>query len=168
MYSQESLAVMKDSLFQSKKRAMVSQNAKKIEKYFGNENNLFSQEDKLTFEEALQRVRQKTKTFYTGNIINTVRYGNNQSLKHLIGKTVLTHLMIINKQHSVTEIMDTDFWWIERDICIELEADLTEKKYNEKFSKFKKIFNDVFIVDLDIVPENYIEMEQYFKNKLGH
>ncbi len=148
-----------------KKRAEREQFNKKKEKYFGNEQNKFTQVDSLTFQEAKLRLQQKTKSY---NIqINNVNFGNPQGLKHFVAKSVLAYTLINKEQHCSTEVLDCDCYWIERDFGIEIEKDLTQQKYYEKYKKFSKIFTDILIFNLNEIPDDLIPMQKYFIKKLG-
>ncbi len=54
-----------------------------------------------------------------------------------------------------------------RDFCIELEQNLTPQIKEGKIKKFSKIFNDVFVEDLDNISNNIYEIEKYFEKRLG-
>ncbi len=161
---------MKDSQLQCKQRAIKNQRDKLIEKFLGNENNQFSQQDKLSFDAALFRLREKLRnkdTNLTIPNIGTVNFGNPQGLKHYVSKAVLTYTLLIKKQHCSTEVLDTDLYWIERDLAIEIERNYTPKVIEEKTKKFKNLFFDVIIIDLSLIPNDFNEMQKYFIERLG-
>lgn len=150
---------------------MQNQIDKKKEKYFGNEENIFPQVEKLNYEEAKFRLQQKLTTYgkFESKIqnINTLNYGNPQSLKHFVAKAVLVHTLINKEQHCSTEILDADVYWINRDTAIEIEKNYTPKNVEEKINKFKKIFQEIHIINLNELSNDFVVMEQDFINKLG-
>ena len=157
-YSPESLAVMKDSQLQCKQRAIKNQRDKEKEKFLGNENNQFSQQDKLSFDAALFRLREKLRnkdTNLTIPNIGTVNFGNPQGLKHFVAKSVLTYALLVKGQHCSTEVLDTDLYWIERDLAVEIEKNYTPKVIEAKTKKFKNLFFDVIIIDLSLIPDDF-------------
>ncbi len=161
---------MKDSQLQCKQRAIKNQRDKEREKYLGNENNQFSQQDKLTFNAALFRLREKLRnkdTNLTIPNIGTVNFGNPQGLKHFVAKSVLTYALLTKKQHCSTEVLDTDLYWIERDLAIEIEKNYTPKVIKEKERKFKNLFFDVIIINLSEIPDDIIPIQKFFIEKLG-
>lgn len=159
---------MEKSKYESKERAFNNHLKKQKEKYFGNSEKKFTMVDKLNFNEAWFRLKNKLndKNIYVPNMDN-VNFGNPQSLKHFIAKSVLGYFLIVNKQHFSSEVLDTDIYWIERDASIELEKNYYTIKVREKEKKFSKIFNDVFIFNLNEIPDNIFKMMDYFKERLG-
>jgi len=165
MYSQQSILKMQKRQIHVKKRAEKEQYNKKIERYFGNQENKFPQVDKLTWEEAITRLRQKSHSHIRA--LNTVSYGNPQGLKHFVAKSVLVYTLIDKGLHCSTEVLDCDCYIIEFDWGIEIERNYTPLNVERKINKFKKLFQEIFVFDLNKLSDNFNEMQKQFERRLG-
>lgn len=90
-------------------------------------------------------------------------------LKHLVVKTILVKLLR-NRNYQVTTeqpIWDrdrkqrvADVYCVNTDTIFEIEGNLTLKKKEEK-KKYGEHFNEIFIINLNEVPDNYEEIYDY-------
>lgn len=165
MYSQKSLMKMQKRQIHVKHRAQKEQHNKKKEKYFGNEENKFPQVNKLSYDEARHRLQQKTHSYITE--LNNVNFGNPQGLKHFVAKSVLVYTLINKGLHCATEVLDVDCYIIEFDWGVELERNYTPLNVEKKINKFKKIFQEIFVFDLNKLSNDFDEMGKQFIERLG-
>lgn len=166
MLKQKSIEKMKASQKKNKVKAFNNHIQKKKETYFGDSEGKFPVKEKLNYQEAEFRLKNKltNKNDLIIKNINIVRWHNrNETLKHFIAKSICSKVLMDNNQFISSEILDGDIYWINNDIYIEIQSK-TDKSIIEKK---KDKFNDLFLFDLKEVPDNAKEMYEYFKNKLG-
>jgi hypothetical protein len=95
--------------------------------------------------------------------------GGNESMRHWIVKAMIFKILKekgrdvgteIETKNGIVDVIDADNL-----IAYEIEKNLNEKKKKEKINRLKGV-NDIFIIDLNKVPDDFEEAEKYLKEKL--
>jgi hypothetical protein len=95
--------------------------------------------------------------------------GGNESMKHWLVKAMIFKILKekgrivgteIEAKNGIVDVVDVDNL-----IVYEIEKNLTERKKKEKINQLKGV-NDIFIIDLKKVPDDFEKAEKYLKEKV--